>query len=370
MKSGKKSEQSGHFAWFDSLRFISALAVVIHHSRALCIAPYLDLPSTQKNIFSQIFYFLTRLGQEAVIIFFVMSGYFVMGRAIQRFQQGKFSLQDYALDRAVRIYLPFLPILILSFGLQQYLRGEGTVGSFFGHLVGLQGGCGWGNPGSLGGPVGINGALWSLAYEIWLYAGLGAVLWFCQKKSPAALICILISAGVLMNYNSLLISAWVAGGIGYFLSLKLSLRSGLILIATMAASVLGVEWCRGASAVSILWESQLLWIPLIFTCVVLVSAIPNLKSRSEFIQKTDKHIGAMACFSYTLYLVHMPVLQWLELIWPMRCGSFSCMFFFVFLVKIGVCLIIAYMLYWIFERNTAAVKNLIRKMMVSRSPRT
>ena len=51
---------------------------------------------------------------EAVIIFFVLSGYLVGGIASARASIGKFSLMDYAVDRVARLYVALLPALLLT----------------------------------------------------------------------------------------------------------------------------------------------------------------------------------------------------------------------------------------------------------------
>ena len=57
------------FYWLDLLRFVSALAVVLGHVRGLSFVQFGDLPESQKSIAVMIFFALTRLGHEAVIVF-------------------------------------------------------------------------------------------------------------------------------------------------------------------------------------------------------------------------------------------------------------------------------------------------------------
>jgi peptidoglycan/LPS O-acetylase OafA/YrhL len=51
---------------------------------------------------------------EAVIVFFMLSGYLVGGIASARASAGNFAPWDYAIDRFTRLYLAFLPALALT----------------------------------------------------------------------------------------------------------------------------------------------------------------------------------------------------------------------------------------------------------------
>lgn len=59
------------------LRWIAAFLVVVGHLRSLMFPEYSKL--VNPSIFQKIFYFITGLGHEGVIIFFVISGFLVGG---------------------------------------------------------------------------------------------------------------------------------------------------------------------------------------------------------------------------------------------------------------------------------------------------
>ncbi len=66
--------------YLDSLRAGAAICVLVSHLRSFL---FVDWPYvTNKNILLGAFYFLTGLGHEAVVVFFVLSGFFVGGRAL------------------------------------------------------------------------------------------------------------------------------------------------------------------------------------------------------------------------------------------------------------------------------------------------
>ena len=134
------------------------MAVVMTHARGFMFEEYGALQADSQNWMIAAFYAVTRLGHEAVIVFFVLSGYLVGGKAIERLGRGTFQPTDYAVDRITRIWVPLVPALLLS----GFVTGNSNgVGTWIGNLFGLQS--------VLVPSLGGNGPLWSLAYEIWFY---------------------------------------------------------------------------------------------------------------------------------------------------------------------------------------------------------
>lgn len=101
-------EKDGHYYWLDLLRFLAAFAVLGCHFRGALFVEYANLTHEYQNPVVFLFYFLTRFGFEAVLVFFVLSGFLVGGKVIQRLVEGSFKARDYAIDRFVRIMLPLI----------------------------------------------------------------------------------------------------------------------------------------------------------------------------------------------------------------------------------------------------------------------
>ena len=95
-----------HFFWLDSLRFIAAFMVLLSHARNTFFPAFGDLPADQHNIFSMAFTLFCRMGHEAVIVFFVLSGFLVGGRGFERSKDGSMNVGSYAIDRFARITPP------------------------------------------------------------------------------------------------------------------------------------------------------------------------------------------------------------------------------------------------------------------------
>ena len=94
------------FYWLDGLRFIAALIVLISHTRNDYFLAYGDLPHNQQGLSAFLFYTFGRLGHEAVVVFFVLSGFLVGGRGFERITTGVFDVRSYAIDRFARIAPP------------------------------------------------------------------------------------------------------------------------------------------------------------------------------------------------------------------------------------------------------------------------
>lgn len=184
-------------------RWMAAWLVVAEHARSLIFVDYGDLKSP--GVLAKGFYFLTGFGHEAVIVFFVISGYLVGGKVWSLYREGRFGWRRYLADRASRLYAVLLVALLLGaamdwmgylffnkFGLynQGYQGSIAVLGAapidrmgwrdFLVNAFFLQ---------TIAGPTfGGNGPLWSLAYEWWYYILFPGILLVVFRKSLAGVI--------------------------------------------------------------------------------------------------------------------------------------------------------------------------------------
>jgi peptidoglycan/LPS O-acetylase OafA/YrhL len=106
---------------------------------------------------------LFRFGQEAVIIFFVLSGFVIMHSTDAHADK---SFRGYLSRRFLRIYPIFLLALALSYALSR--RWTLDAGSLIGNVLMLQD-VKFEKPGVMFGTFEGNLPLWSLSYEWWFY---------------------------------------------------------------------------------------------------------------------------------------------------------------------------------------------------------
>lgn len=100
--------------------------VLLSHARNTFFPAFGDLPEDQHNPFSMAFTMFCRMGHEAVIVFFVLSGFLVGGRGFERIKDGSMNVGSYAIDRFSRITPPLgcYPILL-------YYKFSHTRNAFF-----------------------------------------------------------------------------------------------------------------------------------------------------------------------------------------------------------------------------------------------
>ncbi|RZL00361.1 MAG: acyltransferase [Rubrivivax sp.] len=196
-------------------RWFAAFLVVIYHVRHLVLADFKDV--THPTVLTKALYFATGLGHEAVVVFFVISGFLVGGITLERWRARGPDLRAYASARVSRIYTVYLPALLVGcvldvIGLHWFNSTELYTNSaqyqtlslstrvdaaldlptFFGNLFMLQG--------VLTPHFGSNGPLWSLANEWWYYClfGLLAAALTGQGKQRIACTAAAVAIGLLL----------------------------------------------------------------------------------------------------------------------------------------------------------------------------
>lgn len=167
------------FDAMDAARALAALGVLIGHLRNML---FLDL-SGDLALPWKSFYIITGFGHQSVIIFFVLSGFWITKTVVRRSRKAMFVWTDYAVDRISRLWLVLIPALLLGGALDMvgryflnaplYHGTQGTniiqtdvaarlgIAGFFGNLFFFQN--------IFVETFGSNGALWSLANEFWYY---------------------------------------------------------------------------------------------------------------------------------------------------------------------------------------------------------
>jgi len=83
-------------------RWVAAWLVLAEHARSLCFVDYSQL--SNPGLLAKAFYLMTGFGHESVLLFFVISGYLVGGKALALFRAGKFDWKRFLADRISRLY--------------------------------------------------------------------------------------------------------------------------------------------------------------------------------------------------------------------------------------------------------------------------
>lgn len=96
----------------DFVRASAAVLVLACHIRGLFFVDFAQI--LRPTWLDKAFYFFTGLQHFAVIIFFVLSGFFVAGSVHSGIQSGRWSWRDYASRRMARLWTVLVPTLTLT----------------------------------------------------------------------------------------------------------------------------------------------------------------------------------------------------------------------------------------------------------------
>lgn len=104
------AEQPRHaFAWMDLVRTLAAVLVAISHMRDLMWRD--AMPGDA--IAAKVFYLLTGFGHVWVIVFFVLSGFWITQSVVRRIDRPTF-WREYLIDRLSRLWIVLLPVLLIG----------------------------------------------------------------------------------------------------------------------------------------------------------------------------------------------------------------------------------------------------------------
>lgn len=307
-------------AYLNFLRFSAALAVLLGHMEQDGL--YMSwLP-------------LSRFSHEAVIVFFVMSGFIIYSTTVN---SGRSSI-DYVIARASRIYSVVFPSVLFSIVCAIFfIKDAGQVGSFpsnislpsitdtVSSLLFLN--QSWQNPAKLT----MNPPFWSLCYEVWYYVIFG--LWLFAPRAyrwPVAIIAAVIAGpAVIALFPIWLAGAWLVENHERFNASAFGHLATLSFVASCAVivgiNILGVDLVVKDflhHRVPGFWRleySQRLVTDFIVTLAVLLNIVAfyNLPPMFRvFFGRNKDLFGYLAGFSFSLYLFHRPMTLMLGFYFP------------------------------------------------------
>ncbi|MDC0434626.1 acyltransferase [bacterium] len=351
----------GHFFWLDLIRFLAALVVVLGHVKAATFVEFFDLIESDKSFIIAAAFGFARLGHEAVLLFFVMSGFLVGGRAIERMIKGSFRPYDYAIDRIVRIMLPLVPALILTMIIRLIIDGNFDPLHLVGNLFSLQG--------IVVPPFGENIPLWSLSYEVWFYflafiVGVAFKNGVLSTSIQVSLITVFLVFSVL---NATYLFCWLVGAMA-FLTLPdhfkwttfifscvlclLSIFAIQVGVTDLPESLLYIEHLAPSPNISRLLFS--------LSVALLLQQLIRIEPKGQALIKLEAAGTVLALSSYTLYLTHLPIIQLLIFMGIEKKDSIGLASVSIFILVTVVCLLASWLLYLMFEKHTILVRLYIK----------
>jgi peptidoglycan/LPS O-acetylase OafA/YrhL len=299
---------------------------------------------------------VTRLGQEAVLVFFVLSGFLVGGQILRRVKSGTFILRDYTIDRCSRILLPLIPACLLAALIGRFVLGHGIdLPVITANMIGLNG--------VLAPTLEANLPLWSLSYEIWFYIAGGACA--VLTRWPLAAIAALAACSLVFSVlaGSLLL-CWAFAAL-MVLVVDGSHKRLLFTVGTTlaAAGVLLLQLSGGSRFLAIAAVSHVpADVARTLLCIGVSLQLPCLCSArlDHALRWIAVPARALAAISYSLYLMHYPVNLALDLVFA-KAREITAQSLAMFLARITICVAASLLFYFCFERHTQAVRRWLKK---------
>jgi peptidoglycan/LPS O-acetylase OafA/YrhL len=305
-----------HSVVISLLRGLAALEVVAAHLRGQL---YPSLRSLEDpTLWYQALAFFTGFAHLAVVVFFVLSGWLVGGSLLNKLDQPRVMLW-YAVDRLTRMWIVLIPAFVLTLAIGTLTDGvdssrisyspdnEYSVAAFVGNLFGLQG---------IAVPrFGGNYSLWSLANEMWYYALFPLLVLPFVGKSRAAryasAVAALVIASQLPFQIVLYFLVWLLGAVCSRVQIDAGRTTRWLLVGVL----LGMAVCFRLFGSTDVLVPESFAQDLVFS-VVLLLVLSSLQFPSQPRRRGTRVAAAVgAClspFSFTLYVVHFPLLDLLR----------------------------------------------------------
>lgn len=373
----------------EALRWMGAIAVLAVHTNNMFInrADIMSAPHAPP-VYAWWFFSAFELGHQAVLAFFVMSGYLVGGAVLAHMQKKQEFLREYFIHRVVRIYLVIGPALVLTFVFDsvgralfsdsgvydwQVFRGHFTPTLFFTSLANLQG--------IAFEYFGTNGPLWSLACEFWYYVTFPLLLLpFARSYSPAfrlggfalgvALTAALATPPSWFRFGYIL---WAMGAFAT-LAPRAIVSSRWLALSFYAATVIVIRLAvRGPILLEYPWlmDAADLFASALFVMVLLSFRYGPHEGFALLRPKIHK---TFADFSFSLYSVHMPILiiaraatgHLMGRDWPTELATSR--HYAIALAAMCIAVVCAYFFSRITEAKTGAARRALRSAVERISP--
>lgn len=310
----------------DAFRGLASLVVMVGHLRALFFVPLSGLRAPSMLV--KLAYAATSLGHQAVMVFFVLSGYLVGGSVLRAVQARRWSWHDYLSRRAARLYVVLIPALLLTvlwdrLGMR-YFGQSGVYGRApeYAYILPFSIADNQGLTTLVGNglfvqtivvpPFGSNSPLWSLANEWWYYLLFpSVVLSLVRTSSPIARGLGAVGAACALWFVGSGIAAyfavWLLGAALAIVPKRPLIPTRQRLALAFASCVLVVVALRlgGAHPFGRDVAVAVAFVTLLYP---VVSGGP---ARSPT-PRAAAFWSDLAGFSYTLYLVHFPLLVFLQ----------------------------------------------------------
>lgn len=376
-RQSQLSEDSMQSLLMNLLRGIASLQVAAAHLRSELYPGLRGLE--EPGIAYMGLAFLTGFAHQAVIVFFLISGWLVGGSLLNKIGQPR-ALRSYAIDRVTRLWTVLVPTLLLVIGIGLATGaaaptpagfdapGDFSAGAFVGNLLGLQT--------IVVERFGGNYPLWSLANETWYYIQFPLLLLvftgrgLFQQAAGAAMLALTLA--FLPYVMSLYFGIWLLGAL--FSRIRIDCPAGVRMLLVAVAAGLSVYYRITGANDDIIPESFVQDLVCSLPVVLLLATLHRPARNSPILQRVGTAGKHLSEFSFTLYVLHAPVIELLQHVgrtWFRRekLDPSSAADFVIYFAILGILLGASYLSYLLFERNTYRVRRAVKRLLLPAHPK-
>jgi peptidoglycan/LPS O-acetylase OafA/YrhL len=362
------------YRFFDAFRFLAALVVLFGHARA---ALWVDPDqAVVLSWWAKSVYFVAGLGHAAVMVFFVLSGFWIT-QSVERLAPHERFWAEYLTDRWSRLLIVILPALLVGGALDLagaglfdgpiYFDGLGahnvfknvydclTPAVFLGNLLFLQG---FTNVA----PFGSNTPLWSLAFEFWYYVWFAALALAARRRFSPVLLSLALALLSPRLATGFLV--WMVGSMLFYADRRYDEHS-----RSRPFRTLGFVICGGLALLAALVAARMHWLPEPISDLVVGVSFAGfgwgllggaVRFPNRLLPLLSRY-GAKSSFS--LYVIHYPLINFTVSAYGLRqryqpaVGSL-----------VGIVLLCALAIFggWAFSRLTEAHTGRLRNWLKGR----
>jgi len=328
--------------YIDLLRGLSAFLVLYGH--IFLIFKIKDL--------NGILTFFSYYGFQAVLVFFVISGFLVTKSFMNNLNNKKKNLSDYFTDRIFRIHVVLIPALLLTLCIDNFtlildpsnelILRRLTTENFIGNILLLQE--------IYVERYGSNGPLWSLAYEFWyyiLFPSLYIIFFSFRKRTKIiSLIVVIILLFILPISILKYFFIWLLGALINFIPRIIFKNFWIPFILFSLMFILSSEYFEIKYINFLYYFIMSLFLALSF------NSLNNEKSKD--INKYYIRISNFfSNFSYSTYIIHYPIL----ILFSFLAIKLSTDSLEILVICLVTTYLISYLFYLLTEKNTYKLKK-------------
>jgi peptidoglycan/LPS O-acetylase OafA/YrhL len=369
-------EDHWHSVLISLLRGLAAVQVAAAHLRA---ATYPSVRAVEEpSVWFLGLAFATGFAHQAVLVFFIISGWLVGGSLLNKIGQPG-AIAGYAIDRMTRLWTVLVPTFLLTLlfglgtgvvsadGIDYSAVNEYSALAFAGNLVGLQH--------VVLPEFGANFPLWSLANETWYYVLFPLlVVLFTSRRSMPRLACgaaLVLLATSLPYAMVLYFSVWLLGVAVSRIRIDcgIATRLGLLLLLGVVSVYFRLKGDNDDFVAGTFWQD-------LACSLAFVAFLASLQFRAAPGSKLLRPVAGVgkffAEFSFSLYVLHVPLIGLLVHLGTARFGLRQLspgapQHFAIYFGMLAIVLAASYLSYRLFEAQTYRLRRLIKGLLLERA---